>query len=540
MAEITKVGFQLGSSLGSKHLTDAEYIKGGYFVVDTYANLTAKDSNGKYLNYSPSTATEDGTIVEGSLCYCQADNKFYQFNGEEWIEADGSTITLVNSLEDIPNDTTKLYRYEVEEISSNIVEVISEFHEGGANTVFAKTTTANNNSLTSVDTFKSHFDTTLSNFVTIDSLSGSVYTYNNNYPMNGIRLGTKSATGTITVTLLQEGSLTFHRYFGFNGSTNTITSYDASASVVIDGTTYNFTSNEEDLVIPVSAGTHTIKNVNGRILFLSFVFGGEAYYTYEKKHLARQEDLDAKVEELETADTKLEDKIKTVEKATQTNSSAIESVNAKLGSVQIFDVTKLPKASMEHLSNIYRCQGILNQCIRLGDGEHKDFVFNLSGTSEIKLDNSDTVEMFYKEIDKSFNKHFEIADGSKMFRNNGNIKLGSSSATGYITISQISNLVASNIKLGLKAYNADKSIFVIKLYYADGSGDSIERIISDNNSETIINLSEIIPNESGAPIDHIFVETHESLDNADGETTYADSRGCVTRLIVDFGDVAYE
>lgn len=453
-------------------------------------------------------------------------------------------ITIVNNLSDIPDNDKGLYRYTTiiddKETASNIVEVISEFHEGGANNVFAKTTTANNNSIASVDAFKSHFDATLSNFVTIDSISGSVYTYNSNYPMNGIRLGTKSATGTITVTLLQEGSLTFHRYFGFNGSTNTITSYDASASVVIDGTTYNFTSNEEDLVIPVSAGTHTIKNVNGRILFLSFVFGGEAYYTYEKKHLARQEDLDAKVEELETADTKLEDKIKTVEKATQTNSSAIESVNAKLGSVQIFDVTKLPKASMEHLSNIYRCQGILNQCIQLGDGEHKDFVFNLSGTSEIKLDNPDTVEMFYKEIDKSFNKHFEIADGSKMFRNNGNIKLGSSSATGYITISQISNVVTSNIKLGLKAYNADKSIFVIKLYYADGSGNSIERIISDNTNETIIDLSKAIPNESGAPIDHIFVETHESLDTGDGETTYADSRGCVTRLIVDFGDVAYE
>ena len=97
-------------------------------------------------------------------------------------------ITIVDSLSDIPDNDKGLYRYNTvvddKETASNIVEVISEFHEGGASNVFAKTTTANNNSLTSVATFSSHFENTLSNFVTIDSLSGSVYTYNNKYPMN--------------------------------------------------------------------------------------------------------------------------------------------------------------------------------------------------------------------------------------------------------------------------------------------------------------------------------------------------------------------
>ena len=85
MAEITKVGFQLASSLASKHLTDAEYIKGGYFVVGTYANLAG---------YAAATASNDGTIVNGSLCYCQADGKFYQYKLKanstteyEWKEA---------------------------------------------------------------------------------------------------------------------------------------------------------------------------------------------------------------------------------------------------------------------------------------------------------------------------------------------------------------------------------------------------------------------------------------------------------------------
>lgn len=79
MAEITKVAFQLGSSAASKHLTDAEYIQGGYFVVDTYTNLIT--------NYSVATAETDGTIIEGSLCYCVADDKFYQYKTTGWEEA---------------------------------------------------------------------------------------------------------------------------------------------------------------------------------------------------------------------------------------------------------------------------------------------------------------------------------------------------------------------------------------------------------------------------------------------------------------------
>ena len=80
MAEATKVGFQLASSLASKHLTDAEFIKGGFFVVDTYANLTATGDNTKFY---VANGDQDGTIVEGSLCYCTGDKKFYQYNGTE-------------------------------------------------------------------------------------------------------------------------------------------------------------------------------------------------------------------------------------------------------------------------------------------------------------------------------------------------------------------------------------------------------------------------------------------------------------------------
>ena len=78
MAEaITKVGFQLASSLASKHLTDAEFIKGSYFVIDTVANRN---------KLTVATSTADGTIVTGSLCFCQDTQKYYVYTGSGWIE----------------------------------------------------------------------------------------------------------------------------------------------------------------------------------------------------------------------------------------------------------------------------------------------------------------------------------------------------------------------------------------------------------------------------------------------------------------------
>lgn len=100
MAEATKVGFQLASSLASKHLTDAEFIKGGFFVVDTYANLTATGDNTKFYI---ANGEQDGTIVEGSLCYCTGDKKFYQYKDAAWVEADlGGGVTSYNDLTDKP------------------------------------------------------------------------------------------------------------------------------------------------------------------------------------------------------------------------------------------------------------------------------------------------------------------------------------------------------------------------------------------------------------------------------------------------------
>lgn len=84
----TKLGFSIESSLASNHLTDAKYIKGGFFVVKDTATRDA---------LVVATDTQDGTIEDGSFCFCKADRKFYQYDGREvdgvvkgWVEKDFS------------------------------------------------------------------------------------------------------------------------------------------------------------------------------------------------------------------------------------------------------------------------------------------------------------------------------------------------------------------------------------------------------------------------------------------------------------------
>ena len=55
-------------------VVEGKYVKGGYVVV---ANIEERNAL---------KGTSGENIIEGSLCYCQADKKFYQYNGTDWEE----------------------------------------------------------------------------------------------------------------------------------------------------------------------------------------------------------------------------------------------------------------------------------------------------------------------------------------------------------------------------------------------------------------------------------------------------------------------
>ena len=62
-------------------VVESKYVKGGYVVVATIDERNAlKGTNGE-------------NIVEGSLCYCQADDKFYIYTGTAWVDKEFGTTT---------------------------------------------------------------------------------------------------------------------------------------------------------------------------------------------------------------------------------------------------------------------------------------------------------------------------------------------------------------------------------------------------------------------------------------------------------------
>jgi hypothetical protein len=60
---------------GDNVVVDSKYVKGGYVTV---ANISERNA---LVN------ADTKNIIKGSLCYCQTENKFYQFNGTEWVAA---------------------------------------------------------------------------------------------------------------------------------------------------------------------------------------------------------------------------------------------------------------------------------------------------------------------------------------------------------------------------------------------------------------------------------------------------------------------
>ena len=57
-------------------VVDASAVEGGYFVVDS-TEITDRGEVGKIPDYA---------CIEGALCYCKTDSKFYQYLNNEWVE----------------------------------------------------------------------------------------------------------------------------------------------------------------------------------------------------------------------------------------------------------------------------------------------------------------------------------------------------------------------------------------------------------------------------------------------------------------------
>ena len=132
--------------------------------------------------------------------------------------ADRLAIQTVETIEDIPDDGTKLYRYGPESEPSHLVERISTYIETtGGQEIFVKTTTANNGQLKTaeallqqfyvdgVDLLSAYFQPTYIANATDETPASLWYTFYNEH-VNGIRIGT-GTQGALNFTLTKTATI---------------------------------------------------------------------------------------------------------------------------------------------------------------------------------------------------------------------------------------------------------------------------------------------------------------------------------------------
>ena len=473
----------------------------------------------------------------------------FSANQDYDTDIDIDIVEKVASTAAIPDNEAGLYRYteetDIGEQSSHIIEVIKKDYDA-SEVLFEKTTETNNTSLTNV-TFFNHFANTLPGWLTISSASG-IYALYYNLPFNGIRFGAGSSAGTFTFTLSADCDITFYKYFSYNGSTHEIISYDVAAKVIVDGVDHTFVDDTTPVVVSLSAGTHTISSyyyvdpetsakTTGRIILTSFEFEGDPYTDYEQKELARVEDVQVVDTKLEQHKTESHNRFVTDEQAIERNRQGVAEINGKLGDIQLFQsqYTNLPTASAEYKDKIYRDKNsnALFQCISGGNGVAKDWNFaDVSGTSEITSSN---VNSFYGNAGGNFDDFFEVnydSTTTKFYRNNGSLKLGSSSAIGVLSLDVVSSLGLTSLKIGVKAYNANGST----VYFEVDDG-SETHFISNTDTETLFDLTSIAVGTS-----YVYIASqasHEEGEEGSEVTVNNDKRLIITRIIADFGTITY-
>jgi len=470
-------------------------------------------------------------------------------------------IKKVESQEEIPNNELGLYKYteEVEGVlqSSHVVEVTKEDH-GEEETEFDKVTDSNNQQVNDASAFMAQFAEGLGNFLSVSEVTKA---YTLKYTpveegdlinlISGIRFGTSSQGGSITLTLNEPGILAFTQYFSYNQSTGKIVNWEDAETIKIeDNQTGDWIGLDLDNydtdphIVEVSAGSYTIYSDGGNRFILAFFrFERQPYSLYKKHELARKEEVNEVQSKLDSHISTSTERFRINENAIQQNANDIVTTNNKIGPVQIYKVNNnLPPAGEEFLDKIYRLKEEYYQCVKRGEGIHKEWAYNVSGTSEVTADKYEAfvneVGLEYKDYLTSINEEYDPAYVNvKLFRNNGSIKLGSSSATGSITLFNKHAEHITSFKIGVKAYGSSKPS---STYIEDANGDEFEYLISNNVEETII---EIPYNPDTNNLERIYIESSSEYVDESGDepvTIQCDKRLIITRIIADFGETTYE
>ena len=394
-------------------------------------------------------------------------------NDVEWAEVGGG-VTVIEEHEQDPSDITdlrKLYRRNGD-IPSNLLQPSYIYVEGVEATTEAQVNTNNiqvtKNNIS--DFFDDAFSQVINNVSSINEYVFSFRVIENDIPISAIRLGTSNVDNTGSITFIPTGSdttLYIGKYFYIDYQTGDRV-YNTDAVVVVNGTTYTFDNDDDILEIEVSSGEINIQSTSeGRVVLYSIDTIGEPYGEWDLEPLDSIRERGNAINGLRK--TLMDDHITPTETTVATHSTDIQNlkvgvrdigteitnINGRIGNIKIDSINRLPRASYEYINQIYRVNDKYYECYVsvAGNAQYFEWIFDVNGTSEITSSNWDS---FAAEVGNGFSDNTALGELSKCFRNNGSIKLGSSSTPGRIDF-DISLEDITTIEIDYAGYNSNKS-----------------------------------------------------------------------------------
>lgn len=264
----------------------------------------------------------------------------------------------------------------------------------------------------------------------IEPKNNGVYTayYNKNeVETKAIRIGTASRYGGLEITGLtpyKEIKIVIGRYFRYDENNEKV--FDSNCYLYIedrdhDGNLFEITEEQQEISLFADVnGRIYIDNDASSIVEEGEVFGRLFIYCfkgeiaertkYHAKKLARSEEVEAVHAEVVETNERLSSDENTIRAHGQSIidiNEEIDDINSRMGDVQIFDRNSLPAPGEKYLKKIFRVNGVLFQCVKVGDSVDKTFNFdNITGTSEITESNFDD---FAQLVGDDFARNIELA-----------------------------------------------------------------------------------------------------------------------------------
>lgn len=325
-----------------------------------------------------------------------------------------------------------------------------------------------------------------------------------------LRVGTNKNQGTLFI--IGSGKslvLRVGKYFSIDYNTKQRV-YDKDATVVLNQQEITFSSDDEILELTRDEGIALLQNgANGRII----LYGLSAYAPesglWERLDLDTIRQREKAVSELNSS--LMNDHIEPLETTTSKHNTQIQNLRAdvihlqddlgataaRIGTIRADNIAQLPEPSHNYLNQVYRVNDEFYYC-KIDSGTEinlYDWSFeNVAGTSEITADN---FVNFANDVGNGFKDLVSVSSLSKVYRNSGSIKLGSSNAVGTFDVDVVlDNITKVEVDWGAWSANKTSTISVEHEYGdtpvtaqatgADGMQTLVIEDLDDYNPEFVI------------------------------------------------------